>query len=191
MSTPTSIDPSHQPRKWKVATVSLAGCFGCHTSFLDIDERLLDWVEHVEFDRSPFTDIKEAGRCDIGLIEGSVCNSENVSVLRAFRTHCKTLVAMGACAITGGLPAERNRFDLADVLGEVYHDRPGLSANSAIPDDPELPLLLRQVRPIHAVVHVDYFLPGCPPSADAFWQFLNDLMAGRTPYLPHALMHYD
>jgi NAD-reducing hydrogenase small subunit len=179
MSTVTSVDAAHQPRKWKVATVSLAGCFGCHTSFLDIDERLLALIEHVEFDRSPLTDIKEVGKC------------ENVLVLRAFRANCKTLVAMGACAINGGLPAERNRFDLAGLLNEVYHDRAGLSEDSEIPNDPELPLLLRQVRPIHAVVHVDYFLPGCPPSADAFWSFLNDLMAGRTPHLTPALMHYD
>ena len=175
----------------RVATVSLAGCFGCHTSFLDIDERLLELVDHIQFDRSPLTDIKAIGPCDIGLIEGGVCNSENVAVLRSFRAHCKTLVAMGACAINGGLPAERNRFDLGSLLAEVYHDRPGLSAASAIPNDPELPLLLRQVHPIHEVVRVDYFLPGCPPSADAFWSFLNDLMAGRTPHLGHALMHYD
>jgi len=187
-----NVDTTHNTRKLKVATVSLAGCFGCHTSFLDIDERLLELVQHIEFDRSPLTDIKEVGACDIGLIEGGVCNSENVLVLRAFRAHCKTLVAMGACAINGGLPAERNRFDVGVLLNEVYRgDRPGLSDDSVIPDDPELPLLLRQVRPIHAVVHVDYFLPGCPPSADAFWSFLNDLMAGRTPYLGHALMHYD
>jgi len=192
MSAIPNVDATHNARKLKVATVSLAGCFGCHTSFLDIDERLLELVQHIEFDRSPLTDIKEVGRCDIGLIEGGVCNSENVMVLRAFRAHCKTLVAMGACAINGGLPAERNRFDVGLLLNEVYRgDRPGLSDDSVIPDDPELPLLLRQVRPIHAVVHVDYFLPGCPPSADAFWSFLNDLMAGRTPYLGHALMHYD
>jgi NAD-reducing hydrogenase small subunit len=192
MSSIPNVDATHDARKLKVATVSLAGCFGCHTSFLDIDERLLELVQHIEFDRSPLTDIKEVGECDIGLIEGGVCNSENVVVLRAFRAHCKTLVAMGACAINGGLPAERNRFDVGVLLNEVYRgDRPGLSDDSVIPDDPELPLLLRQVRPIHAVVHVDYFLPGCPPSADAFWSFLNDLMAGRTPYLGHALMHYD
>jgi NAD-reducing hydrogenase small subunit len=186
-----AVDAAHAPRKLKVATVSLAGCFGCHTSFLDIDERLLELIEHIEFDRSPLTDIKQIGACDIGLIEGGLCNSENVVVLREFRAHCKTLVAMGACAINGGLPAERNRFDVAELLDEVYGHREGLSAGSAIPNDPELPLLLRQVRPIHAVVHVDYFLPGCPPSADAFWRFLNDLMAGRTPHLGHALMHYD
>lgn len=185
------VDVNHLPRKLRVATVSLAGCFGCHTSFLDIDERLLELVQHIEFDRSPLTDIKDVGRCDIGLIEGGVCNAENVEVLRDFRAHCKTLVAIGACAINGGLPAERNHFDLGVLLNEVYHDRPGLSEDSVIPNDPELPLLLRRVHPIHSIVHVDYFLPGCPPSADAFWSFLTDLMAGRTPHLGHALMHYD
>ena len=183
--------PAHQPRKLKVATVSLAGCFGCHMSFLDIDERLFDLVEHIEFDRSPLTDVKEVGHCDIGLIEGGLCNSENVQVLREFRAHCKTLVAVGACAITGGLPAQRNHLDLGALLNDVYRSRRGMTEGSRIPNDPELPLPLNQVHPIHEVVHVDYFLPGCPPSADAFWSFLTDLMAGRTPRLGHGLMHYD
>ena len=178
-------------RKLRVATTSLAGCFGCHMSFLDIDERLLPLLELVEFDRSPLTDIKEVGHCDIGLIEGGLCNSENVEVLRNFRTNCKTLVAVGACAINGGLPAQRNHLDLGVLLADVYRSRPGLAPGSAIPNDPELPLPLAKVHPIHEVVHIDYFLPGCPPSADAFWSFLTDLLAGRTPHLGHGLMHYD
>jgi NAD-reducing hydrogenase small subunit len=60
-----------------------------------------------------------------------------------------------------------------------------------VPDDPELPLPLNRVHPIHEVVHIDYSLPGCPPPADAFWQFLTDLIAGRTPHLGHGLIHYD
>ena len=60
-----------------------------------------------------------------------------------------------------------------------------------IPNDPELPLPLEQVHPLHDVVKIDYFLPGCPPSADAIWQFLTDLIAGRTPHLGHGLIHYD
>jgi NAD-reducing hydrogenase small subunit len=173
----------HQPRKLKVATVSLAGCFGCHMSFLDIDERLIQLIERIEFDRSPLTDIKAVGHCDLGLVEGGLCNSENVQVLREFRANCKTLVAVGACAINGGLPAQRNHLDLATLMTEVYHDQ--------VPNDPELPLPLNRVHPIHEVVHVDYVLPGCPPSADAFWTFLTDLMAGRTPHLGHGLIHYD
>ncbi len=204
------------PRKLRVATVSLAGCLGCHMSLLDIDERLFELIEHIEFDRSPLTDIKQVAQCDIGLIEGGLCNAENVIVLREFRVHCKVLVAVGACAINGGLPAQRNHLDLATLMSDVYRSRPeftdplhaccmvppggtmpvgaarpGMSSGSAIPNDPELPLPLNKVRPIHEVVHVDYFLPGCPPSADTFWRFLCEWMAGRTLHLDHDSLHYD
>lgn len=185
-------DWPHAPRKLKLATVSLAGCFGCHMSFLDLDERLFELVEQVEFDRSPLTDIKEIGRCDIGLIEGGLCNAENVEVLRDFRAHCKTLVAVGACAINGGLPALRNARDIGAVLASVYDEgREGLRAGSRIPDDPELPLPLNRVHPVHEVVAVDHFLPGCPPSADAFWELLSALREGRPPRLGHGLIRYD
>lgn len=178
-------------RKLKVATVSLAGCFGCHMSLLDIDERLFELIDRVEFDRSPLTDIKQLGHCDLGLIEGGLCNSDNVMLLREFRAHCTTLVAVGACAINGGLPAQRNHLDVGRVLSAVYASGPGLVPGSAVPNDPELPLLLDKVRPIHEVVHVDHFLPGCPPSAEAFWVFLTELLAGRAPRLGPGLIRYD
>jgi len=177
--------------KLRVATVSLAGCFGCHMSFLDIDERLFDLIEHVQFDRSPLTDIKSLGECDLGLVEGGLCNAENVHLLREFRQRCRVLVSVGACAVNGGLPAQRNHLDVTSILREVYVDRPGLSSGSRVPDDPELPLLLAKVRPLHEVVHIDHMLPGCPPSADTFWQFLTDLLAGRVPGPPPGGIHYD
>jgi NAD-reducing hydrogenase small subunit len=177
-------------RKLRIATTSLAGCFGCHMSFLDIDERILQLAEVVEFDRSPLTDIEHCSDCDIGLIEGGVCNSENVHTLREFRRHCKILVAVGACAINGGLPALRNYIPLEECLGEAYLNGIGVE-NPQIPSDPELPLLLDKVRPIHEVVKIDYSLPGCPPSADVFWKFLTDLLAGREPDLPYELVRYD
>ena len=58
---PDTVRPLHAPRKYKIATVSLAGCFGCNMSFLDIDERLLQLLEVVEFDRSHLTDITNIG----------------------------------------------------------------------------------------------------------------------------------
>src|SRR5512137_1120923 len=177
-------------RKIKVATTSLAGCFGCHMSFLDLDERLVPLADLVEFNRSPITDIKHCAPCDIGLIEGGLCNAENVHVLREFRNHCKILVAVGACAINGGLPAQRNPIPLRALLAEVYLTEPGL-AHGGIPNDPELPLPLNKVHPIHEVVKVDYFIPGCPPSGDAIWKFLTDLLAGREPKLGHGLIHFD
>ena len=176
--------------KVRVATTSLAGCFGCHMSFLDIDERLFDLLELIEFDRSPLTDIKELGACDIGIVEGGLCNAENVHVLREFRRQCKVLIAIGACAINGGLPAQRNHLSLPLILEEVYHTSVGL-ANGLIPNDPELPLPLAKVRALHEVVNIDYFIPGCPPSADAIWKSLNDVLAGRAPELGHGLIQYD
>lgn len=178
-------------RKLRIATCSLAGCFGCHMSLLDIDERLFALAQQVEFDRSPLTDIKELGTCDIGLIEGGLCNNENVEVLRMFRARCKVLVAVGACAINGGLPAQRNALDIGQVLIDAYHTRPGLAAGSAVPDDPELPLPLAHVHPIHEVVHVDHFLPGCPPSAEAIWALLSALIEGRAPRPDPALIRFD
>jgi len=178
------------PEKLRVATTSLAGCFGCHMSLLDIDERLFDLLERIELDRCPLTDIKDLGRCDVGIVEGGVCNAENVLVLREFRAQCRTLVAIGACAVNGGLPAQRNHLDLGLCLQEVYKTEPSLS-KGMVPDDPELPLPLDKVRPLHEVVKIDYFLPGCPPPAEAIWSFLSDLVAGRTPRLGHGLIRYD
>lgn len=176
--------------KIKIATTSLAGCFGCHMSFLDMDERLVDLLKHVEFDRSPFTDIKHCGPCDIGLIEGGICNAENVHVLREFRANCKTLIAVGACAINGGVPAMRNYFDLQDCLREAYLDGTGIT-NPQIPNNIELPLLLDKVYPLSEVVQIDYFLPGCPPSANEFLQLLEPLLTGQTPVFSKSPLHYD
>jgi NAD-reducing hydrogenase small subunit len=177
-------------RKIRVATTSLAGCFGCHTSFLDLDERLFTLFDRIEFDRSPFTDVKRIGECDLGIIEGGLCNAENVHVLREFRARCRKLVAIGACAINGGLPAQRNHLPLPLVLQEVYQSSPGL-ADGSIPNDPELPLPLNKVHPLHEVVEIDYFIPGCPPSADAIWTALTEILADHVPMLGHGLICYD
>jgi len=176
--------------KIRVATASLAGCFGCHMSLLDIDERILELVEVVEFDRSPITDIKVIGDCDLGILEGGVANAENVEVLLEFRKHCKTLVAMGACAVNGGIPAMRNQFDLKECLEESYIDGVGVH-NPHIPSDPEIPLLLNKVHPLHEVVKIDYFLPGCPPSGDTIWTFLTELIEGKPVSFPYTQIHYD
>jgi NAD-reducing hydrogenase small subunit len=118
-------------RKIRIATTSLAGCFGCHMSFLDIDEQLVRLNERIEFNRSPLTDIKHCGPSDIGLIEGGVCNADNVRVLREFRANCAILIAVGACAITGGVPAMRNYFDLRECLEEVYLHGTGVTCGIA------------------------------------------------------------
>jgi NAD-reducing hydrogenase small subunit len=177
-------------QKLRLATTSLAGCFGCHMSLLDIDERILELLQQVELDRSPINDIKAIGDCDLGLIEGGVANEDNLEVLRAFRRHCKVLVAFGACAVNGGIPAMRNQFSLRECLEEAYVRGEGIY-NPGIPNDPEIPLLLDRVYPIHEVVKVDYFLPGCPPSAEAIWTFLSELLGGKPVGFPYTQIHYD
>jgi len=176
--------------KIKIATATLCGCFGCHMSLLDIDERLFELVKLIEFNRSPFTDIKTVDDCDIGIIEGGVANAENVEVLREFRKHCKILVAIGACAINGGIPAMRNSFSVKECLQESYIDGIGIE-NPMIPSDPELPLLLNKVRPIHEVVKIDYFVPGCPPSADTLWIFLTKLIEDKPISFTYEQIRYD
>jgi len=117
-------------RKLKVATTSLAGCFGCHMSFLDIDERLFPLLERIEFDRSPLTDIKHCGPCDIGIIEGGICNAENVHVLRSSAPIARSWWRWRLRG-DGGLPAQRNHLDLGQCLQEVYLTEPSVGQGSS------------------------------------------------------------
>jgi NAD-reducing hydrogenase small subunit len=144
-------------KKPKIATASLAGCFGCHMSVLDLDERILQVAELVQFDKSPVDDIKNfTGRCAVGLIEGGCSTEENVHVLREFRAHCDVLVSVGECATMGGIPAMRNGIPLKECLDEAYLRGPTTyNPSGLIPNDPELPLLLDRVYPAHEVVKID------------------------------------
>jgi NAD-reducing hydrogenase small subunit len=162
-------------------------------SLLDIDARILQLAEIVEFDRSPINDYKEfQGHCRVGLIEGGCCNEENVHVLRDFRKHCDVLVSVGECAIMGGIPAMRNTIDLKECLDEAYLNGPSVyNPGGRVPDDPEIPLLLNKVYCAHEVVKIDYHLPGCPPSADTIWEALVALLSDNPVSLPYELVKYD
>ena len=179
--------------KPKVATTSLAGCFGCHMSLLDIDDRILKLLELVDFDKSPIDDIKEfTGQCAVGLVEGGCANEENVRALRDFREHCDILISVGDCAIMGGIPAMRNTIPLKECLEEAYlHSPTAYNPDRQIPNDPELPLLLDRVYPCHEVVKIDYHLPGCPPPADTLWEALVALLTNKPVELPYELIKYD
>lgn len=179
--------------KAKVATTSLCGCFGCHMSLLDIDEKILQLVDLVEFDRSPINDIKHIeGVVDVGLVEGGCCNEENVKVLQEFRKHCKVLISVGDCAINGGIPALRNMVPLQECYEEAFLNGPTVvNPSGKIPDDEEIPLLLNKVYPCHEVVKIDYHLPGCPPSADTLWEALTSLLSNKPLELGYELVKYD
>lgn len=185
-------------RKARVATASLAGCFGCHMAILDMDERLVDLMTRVEIDRSPLTDMKTfTRRCDIGIIEGGCCNEENVHVLQDFRRNCDVLIALGQCAIMGGLPAMRNAImhsdaPLRECLEEAYiNGRNIRNTTHHIPNDPALPLLLDEVYACTEVVEIDYNIPGCAPSGDMIYDTLIKLLDGRFHGFERDRIHFD
>jgi NAD-reducing hydrogenase small subunit len=161
-------------------------------SLLDLDERLVELIDLVDLDVSPLDDKKEFDQpVDIGLVEGGCANELNVQALREFRKHCRILVSVGACAINGGIPAMRNLVGLGECLEAVYLKGPILEGAGVIPNDEDLPLLLDRVYPCHEVVKIDYFLPGCPPSADAIWEEITALVAGREPAYSYRLLKYE
>jgi NAD-reducing hydrogenase small subunit len=168
--------------KPRLATVWLGGCSGCHMSFLDLDERLIDLAGKVELCASPLTDYKEFPEVDLTLVEGAVANEEHLEHIRHVRARTKVLIAFGDCAVTGNVTALRNVFEVQDVLRCAYEEQAtpvqGLPYRNAV-----VPALLDRVRPVHEVVHVDFYLPGCPPDANAIFQLVADVLEGRVPAL--------
>jgi len=179
--------------KKTVATVSLAGCFGCHMSLLDIDLKLLDLVGIVELNKSPLNDIKKfTQHCDIGLIEGGCCNAENVETLIEFRRNCDVLVALGECALWGGVPSMRNTIPLSECLEEAY-----LNSTTSMPDEcvvpyhEDLPKILDKVYACNEIVEIDYYIPGCPPDANHIWKSILSLVAGEKMPVEYSEFKYD
>lgn len=193
----TPFDPelaAKRAAKIKVSMISLCGCWGCSLSLLDIDERMITLLDRITILRSSFTDIKRIPeRCAIGFIEGGVANEDNIETLRHFRDNCDVLISVGACAIWGGVPSLRNLFGLKDCLAEAYTNSPTapLGASPVVPYDRQIPILTNNVYPCHEVVKMDYFIPGCPPTADVILDVLEDLIDGRPVNLPKSLNHFD
>ena len=170
--------------KPKISSDWLAGCAGCHMSLLDIDERIITITEVADLRSTPITDLKhpdESG-VDVGILEGGVNNTANEEVALRMRKHCKTLVALGDCAVFGGVPAMRNFFTLEETLRRAYIETESTDSSGAIPNDPELAVPTR-VRALQEVVPVDVFVPGCPPDADVIFYVLAELAQGRKPDL--------
>lgn len=166
--------------KVNLATVWLSGCSGCHMSFLDQDERLLDLAEKVNLVYSPLMDIKNfPENVDVTIVEGAVGNDEQLNLLKTVRERTKILIAIGDCAVTGNVTALRNTLDNSsnEILHRAYVEL--ADVNPAIPT--EVPKLLERALSLNEVVKVDYFIPGCPPSADLINYVLTEILAGRAP----------
>jgi NAD-reducing hydrogenase small subunit len=170
----------------RLATAWLGGCSGCHMSLLDLGERLVEIAGAVELVYGPLVDAKEfPPGVDITLIEGAVANVDNLELLRQIRGRSRIVVSLGDCAVTGNVTSLRNFFPVDDLLTAVYHAGPG-SAPLGADTGQELPALLPRVLPLHQVVAVDAFIPGCPPDAERIWTALTALLRGEPVQLSEA-----
>ena len=193
-----------------LATMWLDGCSGCHMSFLDMDERLIEIASRIEVVASPYVDMKELPPAiDVAIVEGAVSSEEDWHKVRDLRQRTNFLIALGDCAVTGNVPAMRNGFAIEDLMRRAYQetaDSTPLNASSeASSNSPTnapsnlppatspatfyprtaVPPLRPRSCPVHEVVDVDLHVPGCPPPADAIYFVLTELLAGRRPDVSH------
>ena len=155
---------SKKSKKLRLATVWLGGCSGCHMSFLDLDELLIDIVDKVDIVYGPLVDTKEFPKnVDICLVEGAVTNVENLELAREIRTNSKIVISFGDCAVTGNVTSMRNRIPIKDLLTAVYHEAQAPIGAESLK---VLPALLKKALPLHQTVKVDVYMPGCPPAPD-------------------------
>lgn len=171
--------------KPRIATVWLGGCSGCHMSFLDIDERLIELADKMDLVFSPIVDVKAfPSGVDATLVEGAVANTDYADMARLVRRNSRYVVAFGDCAVTGNVTAMRNPIPVEQVLSRAYVDLADVTPQ--IPREyPTIAELLPTARPLHEVIAVDAFLHGCPPSADDIWFAVGELLAGRLPAFSH------
>jgi NAD-reducing hydrogenase small subunit len=165
--------------KIKLATVWLDGCSGCHMSVLDTDERIIAVAQRADVVWGPLVDMKEFPEgVDVTLVEGAVSSVEDLHRLKMVRSRTKILVSLGDCAVTGNVSAMRNKFGVSACLDRAYMENAQL--HQRIPTD-IIPELLPMARPVHELVPVDVFVPGCPPSADLIFFVIAELLEGRIP----------
>ena len=148
-------------------------------SLLDTDERLLELTERADLVYSPIVDTKEfPEHVDVCLVEGAVSSEEDLHKIKMVRERTTTLIAFGDCAVTSNVPGMRNPIGVPPLFERAYVEN--ATTNKQLPSS-VVPKLLPTARPVHRVVKVDVFLPGCPPDADLIYSMLDDLLAGRVP----------
>ena len=177
--------------KVKVAMDWLAACAGCEMSVLDTDERLIQLLEKIELTSTPITDLKHPPKegVTVGILSGAVNNTTNLEVVKEMRERAKILIALGDCAVFGGVMTMRNFFNMQEALKRAYIETES-TVEGIIPNSEELCKPI-QTCPLKDVVKVDVHLPGCPPSADAIYYVLSELLEGRIPVLSGENLKYD
>ena len=113
-------------------------------------------------------------------MEGAVSSEEDLHKIQTVRARTKILVSLGDCAVTANVPAMRNPFGTKSVYDRAYCQN--VTLDPGVPDQ-VVPPLLPYARPVHEVVAVDVYVPGCPPSADVIFYAVTELLDGRQPAL--------
>jgi NAD-reducing hydrogenase small subunit len=174
----------------RLATVWLAGCSGCHMSFLDLDELLIELAELADLVYSPIADVKEFPEgVDVTLVEGAVANVDNLELAQLIRERSKVVVSFGDCAVTGNVPSLRNSLQVEDLLTQVYREGPGAVPRGGEADK-VMPALLPRVVPLHQVIQVDAFIPGCPPDPPRIWAAVTALLRGEPVMLDESMRKF-
>jgi NAD-reducing hydrogenase small subunit len=176
--------------KIRLATAWLGGCSGCHMSFLDLHERLIDLADSIELVYSPIADVKEFPKnVDVTLVEGAVANTDHLDLAEKIRANSKVVVSFGDCAVTGNVTSLRNKLNVTDLLTQVYNEGPGKAPRGADADD-VMPVLMPRVYPLHQVIAVDAYIPGCPPDAERIWVAVSALLRGEAVALDESMRRF-
>lgn len=160
--------------KPRVGMFAFTCCEGCGLAVIECENELLDvlnLINLVEW-REGLSEKADPPELDIALVEGSISTHADERKLKEIRERAKVLVALGACAHTGGLNALKNRYGMNEVKRMVYGE-----AGDQFDTIP--------ARPLSAVVPVDFFLPGCPIDRGEFLSMVRDIALGKTPRLPN------
>jgi len=189
--------------KPKLAIYWASGCGGCEIAFANLDERLLEATAAFDLAFCPaLVDAKRAdvealpdGGLALTLFDGAIRTSENEEWAALLRRKSRVLVAMGACAHGGGIPALSNLSTRADHLRTIYLEQAENPAGVLpshrveVPEGTlELPVLHERVRRLADVVPVDYALPGCPPETEQLWNVLRRFAGGDPLPAPGAVL---
>ena len=186
--------------RWQIGMYWGASCGGCDVSLLEIGEHILDLIKIADIAFWPcVADFKYAtvagypdGWMDLCLVNGGVRNSEQEEIARLLRQKSRTLVAYGACASDGGIPALANLKTKQAIFDAAYHDNPSIDNPAKTEPLPhaemngftlEIPELYDAVLRLKDIVNVDYEMPGCPPQADDVWEVIEAFVSGAIP--PH------
>lgn len=160
---------STENQKPVVALFGLTCCAGCQLEILDLEDELLDILGKINLVQFRMgSSAKHSGPYDICFVEGSVTNEEELTLLKELREKSKILIALGACATTGGVNALRNGRNVEEFKQVVYGDASHLRT-------------LPEIRPLKEYVPIDYELQGCPISGEEFIELLTALLMGGTP----------